>query len=569
MKSKSADKIKMPSIDELLGVSGEESATDIEISRIHSFANHPFKVLDDDKMDDLVESIKQNGVLTPVLVRPDKNNSYEMISGHRRMHAAIKAGLETIPAIVRDMLPKTSIQQIIRRMENSTWYVLLKRSGLDVKEYLGDEDFQKITDFNELKVMVHLGTAVNEICRPILMQLGRYVLTELENDLETVAKEKEVVYNEFSTLIRESNNITEDDNRQEKEEDIEHESNHLQSERKLSDTGHQHEGEQRNDREVRNDAERISEEPQNSQVQSDDTAGNTGRSSGSNRQRSQTESGRPDRTASSAESGTEQNGRRTGMDTSYESDQSAGRGAGNSGGYLQLSLFQTEEEQIEEIRKAAAEVEQPAAFFITDEVVDDVLRTGSGRDNTMMSPEEREMLQESIRESTQMPTFFVVTNQQRIDIKMDTYHAQLQSAEFSARTMKLGCYLFMAVVGFIGFMNMANTMIMNITTKKQEYGVLQAVGMTNKQLNLCLQLQGLIFTVGTICVALVVGLPFGYVLFAYAKHNGIFGMNVYHVPITPILAMILLVSLLQIVLSLVLSSNLKKETLVERIRYQG
>ena len=103
MKSKSADKIKMPSIDELLGVSGEESATDIEISRIHSFVNHPFKVLDDDKMDDLVESIKQNGVLTPVLVRPDKNNNYEMISGHRRMHAAIKAGLETIPAIVRDM----------------------------------------------------------------------------------------------------------------------------------------------------------------------------------------------------------------------------------------------------------------------------------------------------------------------------------------------------------------------------------------------------------------------------------------------------------------------------------
>jgi len=77
---------------------------------------------------------------------------------------------------------------------------------------------------------------------------------------------------------------------------------------------------------------------------------------------------------------------------------------------------------------------------------------------------------------------------------------------------------------------MANTMIMNITTKKQEYGVLQAVGMTNKQLNLCLQLQGLIFTVGTICVALIIGLPLGYALFSYAKHNGIFGMNIYHVP---------------------------------------
>ena len=148
-------------------------------------------------------------------------------------------------------------------------------------------------------------------------------------------------------------------------------------------------------------------------------------------------------------------------------------------------------------------------------------------------------------------------------IKMDTYHAQLQYAELAARMMKLGCYLFIAVVGLIGFMNMANTMIMNITTKKQEYGVLQAVGMTNKQLNLCLQLQGLIFTVGTICVALIIGLPLGYALFSYAR------MNIYHVPIVQIFIMIFLVGLLQIVLSCVLSSNLKKETLVERIRYQG
>ena len=154
-------------------------------------------------------------------------------------------------------------------------------------------------------------------------------------------------------------------------------------------------------------------------------------------------------------------------------------------------------------------------------------------------------------------------------IKMDTYHAQLQSAEYASRMMKLGCYLFMAIVGLIGFMNLANTMIINITTKKQEYGVLQAVGMTNKQLNLCLQLQGMMFTVGTICVALIIGLPLGYALFSYAKHNGIFGMNIYHVPIVPIFIMIFLVGLLQIVLSCVLSSNLKKETLVERIRYQG
>ena len=154
-------------------------------------------------------------------------------------------------------------------------------------------------------------------------------------------------------------------------------------------------------------------------------------------------------------------------------------------------------------------------------------------------------------------------------VGLKTYHDELQTAEFSSRMMKLGCYLFMAIVGLIGFMNLANTMIINITTKRQEYGVLQAVGMTNKQLNISMQLQGLIFTIGTILVALMVGLPIGRMLFSYAKQNGIFGMNVYHIPFAPISLMILLVGILQIVLSCILSSNLKKETLVDRIRYQG
>lgn len=102
MKNRSGEKIKLTSIDELLGVTNEESAMEIEISKICSFSSHPFKVLDDEKMQDLVESIKSNGVLSPVLLRPN-DNGYEMISGHRRMHAAIIAGLITIPAIVREM----------------------------------------------------------------------------------------------------------------------------------------------------------------------------------------------------------------------------------------------------------------------------------------------------------------------------------------------------------------------------------------------------------------------------------------------------------------------------------
>ena len=103
MKSRSGEKVKLQSVDELFGVVNEESSMEIQISRIRPFKDHPFKVLDDDKMEDLVESVKERGVVTPVLLRPLGNDQYEMISGHRRMHAAKRAGLQTIPAIVREM----------------------------------------------------------------------------------------------------------------------------------------------------------------------------------------------------------------------------------------------------------------------------------------------------------------------------------------------------------------------------------------------------------------------------------------------------------------------------------
>ncbi len=103
MKNRPGEKIKLASLDELLGVVNEESAMEIEINKIHAFKNHPFKVLDDEKMQDLIESVKLSGVLTPVLLRVDSNDEYEMISGHRRLHAAKMAGLTTIPAIVREL----------------------------------------------------------------------------------------------------------------------------------------------------------------------------------------------------------------------------------------------------------------------------------------------------------------------------------------------------------------------------------------------------------------------------------------------------------------------------------
>lgn len=103
MRTRNGEKFKLESVEELLGIQNEESAMDIEIEKICPFRKHPFKVIDDEKMQELVESIKTNGVLTPVLVRPLGMDTYEMISGHRRMHAAKLAGLEKIPTIIREM----------------------------------------------------------------------------------------------------------------------------------------------------------------------------------------------------------------------------------------------------------------------------------------------------------------------------------------------------------------------------------------------------------------------------------------------------------------------------------
>lgn len=113
MAGRVAGKIKLQTVDELLGVPEIAGTQEIEIGRIHAFPNHPFKVLDDERMDTLVESIRENGILNPVIVRPDKNGDYEMISGHRRLHAAGIVGLSKIPAIVKEMSDDEAIIKMV------------------------------------------------------------------------------------------------------------------------------------------------------------------------------------------------------------------------------------------------------------------------------------------------------------------------------------------------------------------------------------------------------------------------------------------------------------------------
>lgn len=106
-KKRPGQKIKMTSYDELCGGSDNAAISTgeifIDIDKIDDFKNHPFKVLDDNKMDELVESISENGILSPVIVREKVDGRYELISGHRRRHAAVRAGLSQVPAIVKNL----------------------------------------------------------------------------------------------------------------------------------------------------------------------------------------------------------------------------------------------------------------------------------------------------------------------------------------------------------------------------------------------------------------------------------------------------------------------------------
>ena len=100
MKSKSAGKVRLTSFDDLFGaneVAAGETVTSVPLSQLHTFKGHPFRVLDDEKMQETVESVKQYGVLVPGIVRPHPESGYEVIAGHRRWRACELAGLEEMP----------------------------------------------------------------------------------------------------------------------------------------------------------------------------------------------------------------------------------------------------------------------------------------------------------------------------------------------------------------------------------------------------------------------------------------------------------------------------------------
>ena len=103
----SAAKIQMTSLDDLFGGATPQAASDqiqeISLTELHSFKDHPFHVVDDEKMQEMAESVEQYGVLVPGIVRPRPESGYELVAGHRRKRASELAGRETMPVIVREL----------------------------------------------------------------------------------------------------------------------------------------------------------------------------------------------------------------------------------------------------------------------------------------------------------------------------------------------------------------------------------------------------------------------------------------------------------------------------------
>lgn len=177
MKSRSASKIKLTSYDDLLsGSVPSEDVREVAIEELYSFTDHPFKVKDDEEMKELVESVKTQGILTALLVRPLKKGGYEIISGHRRKHAAELAGLERVPIIVREMDKDSAVRAMVDSNLQRE-HILPSEKAFAYRMKMEAMNHQGISGGNSAK---EVGKGSNDSAR----QVYRYIrLTYLMNTL--------------------------------------------------------------------------------------------------------------------------------------------------------------------------------------------------------------------------------------------------------------------------------------------------------------------------------------------------------------------------------------------------
>lgn len=199
MKS-SAAKIQMTSYEELFETgdnadSSVEKVLEIPLSDLYPFKNHPFKVLDDEAMQDTVESIKAHGVLVPGIARPRAEGGYELIAGHRRKHGSELAGKATMPVLVRDLdddeatiiMVDSNIQRENLLPSEKAWAYKMK---LDALKHQGVKDTSR--QLGEKYSVDALSENSNDSARNI----HRFIrLTELLPDLLQMVDDKKLPFN--------------------------------------------------------------------------------------------------------------------------------------------------------------------------------------------------------------------------------------------------------------------------------------------------------------------------------------------------------------------------------------
>lgn len=152
-------------------------------------------------------------------------------------------------------------------------------------------------------------------------------------------------------------------------------------------------------------------------------------------------------------------------------------------------------------------------------------------------------------------------------LSLRTWKKEYEEQKANMALTSVVCYAFLGILGVICIMNMVNTMIHSVHVRKKEIGMLQAIGMSDVQLRGMLGLEGLFYTAGTLLVALGGGSLAGYPVFLLAKEQGLFNITHYHYPATAAVVVAVVLMLVQSVLTLVLGRSVKKESLIERIRF--
>jgi len=147
------------------------------------------------------------------------------------------------------------------------------------------------------------------------------------------------------------------------------------------------------------------------------------------------------------------------------------------------------------------------------------------------------------------------------------YNEKVELWENTIAIMSKVCYAFMIIIAGVGVMNLINTMINSVYSRRRELGIMQAIGLSDKQLLKMFQMEGMFYTVGTLVITLGLGNIAGYAMFLYAKENHILNIKIYNYPLIPTLILIITVILIQFMLTYAISRNFKKQSLIDRVRF--